>query len=92
MIQLVSVSLVDWSIDGGFVAVARKHNMMVLSSNFKEIFSMSLSFETWPPTDSEYTVKGSLLQICCLLSFAILNDHYLGSFVIFLRNSQSKEV
>ncbi|ONK62815.1 uncharacterized protein A4U43_C07F8420 [Asparagus officinalis] len=52
-----NVDAVDWSAKGGFVAVARRHIMTILSFDFKEILSLSLFFKTWPLNDSDYTIK-----------------------------------
>ncbi|XP_073276105.1 nuclear pore complex protein NUP214-like isoform X2 [Primulina huaijiensis] len=41
-----NVDSVDWSVNGNFVAVARKNNISILSSQLKEKFSFSLPFRS----------------------------------------------
>lgn len=41
-----NVDSVDWSVDGNFVAVARKNKISILSSQLKEKFSFSLPFRS----------------------------------------------
>lgn len=41
-----NVDSVDWSVNGNFVAVARKNNVNILSSQLKEILSFSLPFRS----------------------------------------------
>jgi nuclear pore complex protein Nup214 len=38
--------VVEWSVKGKFVAVARKNVLTILSSRFKECLCMSLSFKS----------------------------------------------
>lgn len=53
---------VDWSVDGNFLAVARKNILSILSSEYREKLSMSLLFHSWTgSTDLKVTVKGILL-------------------------------
>jgi hypothetical protein len=39
--------IVEWSVKGEFVAVARKNVLSILSSRFEERLCMSLSFKSW---------------------------------------------
>ncbi|KAJ6798678.1 nuclear pore complex protein NUP214 [Iris pallida] len=53
-----NVDAADWSVEGDFVAIARKNTIRILSSNFDEQFSMSLLFQTWlTDLDSECSIK-----------------------------------
>ncbi|XAR59907.1 hypothetical protein NMG60_11033081 [Bertholletia excelsa] len=42
-----NVDAVEWSVKGNFVAAARNNTLSILSSKFKQKFSMSLSFKSW---------------------------------------------
>ncbi|XP_077245529.1 nuclear pore complex protein isoform X2 [Tasmannia lanceolata] len=42
-----NVDAVDWSLKGDYIIVARKSNISILSSEFKEQFRMSLMFQSW---------------------------------------------
>ncbi|KAK8918677.1 hypothetical protein KSP39_PZI021619 [Platanthera zijinensis] len=51
-----NVDAVDWSVDGNFVAIARKCTIIILSSNFVEVLVMPLLFRSWT-VDSGSEVK-----------------------------------
>lgn len=51
-----NVDTVDWSVDGNFVAIARKCTISILSSNFEEILGMPLLFPSWT-VDPGSTIK-----------------------------------
>ncbi|GMP69758.1 hypothetical protein CsSME_00028896 [Camellia sinensis var. sinensis] len=49
---------VEWSVKGDFVAVTRKNILSILSSKFKQKFSMALSFKSWiGDSDLNCTIK-----------------------------------
>nr|XP_019710428.1 nuclear pore complex protein NUP214 isoform X2 [Elaeis guineensis] len=53
-----NVDAVDWSVEGDFIAIARKNTLSILSSNFEEQLSMLLLFQPWTSdADSECTIK-----------------------------------
>ncbi|KAI8008473.1 Nuclear pore complex protein NUP214 [Camellia lanceoleosa] len=53
-----NVDAVEWSVKGDFVAVTRKNILSILSSKFKQKFSMPLSFKSWiGDSDLNCTVK-----------------------------------
>ncbi|XP_052181178.1 nuclear pore complex protein NUP214 isoform X2 [Diospyros lotus] len=53
-----NVDAVEWSMKGNFVAVARKNNLSIFSSKFKQKFSILLSFKSWiGDSDLDCTVK-----------------------------------
>ncbi|XP_072960427.1 nuclear pore complex protein NUP214 isoform X2 [Typha angustifolia] len=53
-----NVDSVDWSMQGDFIAVARKDSLTILSANFKEQICMSLLFQSWHnDTDSGSSIK-----------------------------------
>ena len=63
--------IVEWSVKGNSIAVARKNTLSLLSSKFKERLCMSLSFKSWiGDSGVNCTVKGILFimhLILCLL-------------------------
>ncbi|THG09883.1 hypothetical protein TEA_008702 [Camellia sinensis var. sinensis] len=53
-----NVDAVEWSVKGDFVAVTRKNILSILSSKFKQKFSMALSFKSWVgDSDLNCTIK-----------------------------------
>ncbi|KAJ6430782.1 hypothetical protein OIU84_018321 [Salix udensis] len=53
-----NVDAVEWSLKGKYIAVARESLISILSSNFKERFSISLPFRSWiADSDDNCTVK-----------------------------------
>ncbi|KAJ6704622.1 NUCLEAR PORE COMPLEX PROTEIN NUP214 ISOFORM X1 [Salix purpurea] len=53
-----NVDAVEWSLKGKYIAVARESRISILSSNFKERFSISLPFRSWiADSDDNCTVK-----------------------------------
>lgn len=63
----MDASVVDWSMEGDYIAVARKSDIRIFSSDFKEQILITLSFQSWSnDTESEIFIKGMLL-----LSFAL---------------------
>ncbi|XP_061980910.1 nuclear pore complex protein NUP214 isoform X4 [Populus nigra] len=53
-----NVDAVEWSLKGKYIAVARGSLISILSSNFKERFSISLPFRSWiADSDDDCTVK-----------------------------------
>ncbi|XP_011025100.1 PREDICTED: nuclear pore complex protein NUP214 isoform X2 [Populus euphratica] len=53
-----NVDAVEWSLKGKYIAVARGSIISILSSNFKERFSISLPFRSWiADSDDNCTVK-----------------------------------
>ncbi|KAL9349059.1 hypothetical protein Peur_056314 [Populus x canadensis] len=53
-----NVDAVEWSLKGKYIAVARGSLISILSSNFKERFSISLPFRSWiADSDDNCTVK-----------------------------------
>jgi hypothetical protein len=55
--------IVEWSLKGKYIAVARGSLISILSSNFKERFSISLPFRSWiADSDDNCTVKGIFFQ------------------------------
>ncbi|CAL5343793.1 unnamed protein product [Camellia sinensis] len=53
-----NVDAVEWSVKGDFVAVTRKNILSILSSKFKQKFSMALSFKSWiGDSDLNCTIK-----------------------------------
>ncbi|KAG1371445.1 putative nuclear pore complex protein NUP214 [Cocos nucifera] len=53
-----NVDAVEWSMEGDFIAIARKNTLSILSSNFEEQLSMLLLFQPWTSdADSECTIK-----------------------------------
>lgn len=54
--------IVGWSSKGNLIAVARKDNISILSSNFEERSSMLIYFKPWDEdSDENCIVKGMLL-------------------------------
>ncbi|XP_020698976.1 nuclear pore complex protein NUP214 isoform X3 [Dendrobium catenatum] len=51
-----NVDAADWSVDGKFVAIARKDTVSILSSNFEEILGIPLLFQSWA-VDSGSEIK-----------------------------------
>ncbi|KAF9686533.1 hypothetical protein SADUNF_Sadunf03G0168500 [Salix dunnii] len=55
--------IVEWSLKGKYIAIARESLISILSSNFKERFSISLPFRSWiADSDVNCTVKVDSLK------------------------------
>ncbi|CAL9100044.1 unnamed protein product [Musa acuminata var. zebrina] len=53
-----NVDAVDWSMEGDYIAVARKSDIRIFSSDFKEQICITLSFQSWSnDTESEIFIK-----------------------------------
>ncbi|RWW20695.1 hypothetical protein BHE74_00014835 [Ensete ventricosum] len=60
VIRFVNASVVDWSMEGDYIAVARKSDIRIFSSDFEEQICISLSYQTWSnDTESEIFIKAS---------------------------------
>lgn len=83
--------VVDWSVKGDYIAVARENTLRILSSDLKERLHMLLLFRLWA-NDTDHITKGILPAICfalpisvfvcviCMLIRKVLEDCSLLSF------------
>lgn len=58
--------IVEWSVKGKFVAVAKKNVLSILTSKLKERLRISLSFKSWVgDCDVNCSVKGNTKTLVC---------------------------
>lgn len=85
--------LVDWSVKGKYIAVARENNLHIFSSKFKEKSRISLPLKLWiGDSDDKCSVKGTLLrgfcfqfQVCLTYCIVFLNL-FIQFFPLICRN------
>lgn len=66
----ILINVVDWSVDGKFMAVAWKQNLSILSGKFENLHSLPLPFQA--AIELDYQVKGTQILILPHLNFC---DH-----------------
>lgn len=62
--------VVDWSVKGDYIAVARENTLRILSSDLKERLHMLLLFRLWA-NDTDHITKGILPAICFALPSSV---------------------
>lgn len=85
---MVNVDAVEWSPDGAFVAVARKNVLGIMSSEFTEKLSFSLS-STSIIVDSIRWLRADSIVLGC---FEVGDDSEQGSYFIQVIATQSSEI
>lgn len=64
--------IVEWSVNGKFVAVAKESTLSILSSKFKERLCVSLSFKSWvDDSDVQCRVKGKTNFMCSIFLLCV---------------------